>query len=681
MKADSVEKINHDEIHPHFGSGPVNQIISKGIKVVLAGNPNVGKSLFFNYLSGMYVDVSNFPGTTISITRGNYKNFEIYDTPGVYGISSFNDEESVARDIILNADIVLNIVNSVHLERDLFLTLQLIEMGKKVSVLLNFTDEIKKRKIKIDVQRLSELLGVDIFETSAVSKSGFDKLDLAIQNAHEGSQPKELHHILHETLNKVGTQAEALLILEGDESIAKKHEVECVPVEIREKLYIERRNLVNEIVSEIEFEDSKRGEFFNKLGKYSLHPVTGIPLLLVVLALVYLFIGDFVSQRVVNYTENTLGKNEFEYHLKTFVAKYTPTKIIVHNFDFNGKLKDEKVFNFKEGLDAEPLISKEFKNYSSNSNSSSDFYFYSSIVKLFFGEFGIITLTISYLVFLLLPLVMAFYLVMALLEDSGYLPRLATMLDRSFNKIGLNGRAVIPIMLGFGCVTMATITTRLLGTEREKTIATAILQFVIPCSAQLAVIAVLMSIAGLIPFIIYATAIFCTLIILSTILNKSVPGESSPLLIDLPAMRIPRIDNIIKKMFYRTYGFMKEASLWFFVGALAIGIMEITGLMNIWQEILSPLTTTWLKLPKEAATAFIMGMVRRDFGAAGLFHLSLSPMQITVAITTITLFVPCIASFIIMLKERGWKQGLLIWSGTWFFAFFIGGIIAQIFVH
>jgi ferrous iron transport protein B len=134
-------------------------------------------------------------------------------------------------------------------------------------------------------------------------------------------------------------------------------------------------------------------------------------------------------------------------------------------------------------------------------------------------------------------------------------------------------------------------------------------------------------------------------------------------------------------MFYRTYGFMKEASLWFFVGALAIGIMEITGLMNIWQEILSPLTTTWLKLPKEAATAFIMGMVRRDFGAAGLFHLSLSPMQITVAITTITLFVPCIASFIIMLKERGWKQGLLIWSCTWFFAFFIGGIIAQIFVH
>ena len=339
------------------------------------------------------------------------------------------------------------------------------------------------------------------------------------------------------------------------------------------------------------------------------------------------------------------------------------------------------VFDFKNGLDAEPVLSKEFKHYSSRSNSSSDFYFYDPFVKLFFGEFGIVTLTITYLVFLLLPLVTAFYFVMALLEDSGYLPRLATMLDRSFNKVGLNGRAVIPIMLGFGCVTMATITTRLLGTEREKTIATAILQFVIPCSAQLAVIAVLMSSAGLIPFLIYAAAIFCTLIVLSTILNKSVPGESSPLLIDLPAMRIPRLDNIVKKMFYRTYGFMKEASVWFFVGALGVGILEITGLMKVWQNLLSPLTTDWLKLPKEAATAFIMGMVRRDFGAAGLFHLSLAPMQITVAITTITLFVPCIASFIIMLKERGWRQGLLIWSGTWFFAFFVGGIIAQIFIH
>ncbi|MGE5679621.1 MAG: nucleoside recognition domain-containing protein, partial [Bacillota bacterium] len=409
------------------------------------------------------------------------------------------------------------------------------------------------------------------------------------------------------------------------------------------------------------------------------HPISGIPILAAVLVLVYFFIGDFVSQRIVNYTENTLGKGEFEYHLKSFVGKFTPVDITVEILDDNDKIINTKVFHFGNGLNAEPVKASEFKQTSAPHGTTTDFTFSNPVVKLFFGEFGIITMTITYLLFLLLPLVMAFYFVMALLEDTGYLPRLATMLDRSLNKIGLNGRAVIPILLGFGCVTMATITTRLLGTEREKTIVTAILQFVIPCSAQLAVIAVLMSGIGIFPLTVYVITILSVLLALSTLLNKFLPGESSPLLIDLPAMRVPRFENIIKKMFYRSYGFMKEASLWFFVGALAVGLMDITGLLNLWQDILAPFTTLWLKLPKEAANAFVMGMVRRDFGAAGLFDLKLSPMQITVALTTITLFVPCIASFVVMLKERGWKQGLVIWSGTWIFAFTIGGIVAQLF--
>ncbi len=677
MSKDSINLL-HDDKHHHFSDDKTST--NDKLKIVLAGNPNVGKSIFFNYLSGMYVDVSNFPGTTISITKGKYLGYELFDTPGIYGVSSFNEEEIVARDIILDADIILNVVNALHLERDLFLTLQLIEMGKKVTVLLNFSDELKKKKIKINVKRLSELLGVDVIETSAVNKSGFDNLNSAIKNAREGNQPEHLHHLLHKTLNVVGSQAEALMIHESDEFIAEKHGVKPGNADSREKIYIERRNRVNEIISEVESEDSKKGEFFNKLGTYSLHPITGLPILLFILVLVYFFIGDFISQRVVNYTENVLGKGEFEYHLKSFVGRYTPVYIRVDRIDENDVITDSKIFSFDDGLKSNRELAKEFKIYSAPHNSTTEFTFKNPWVKLFFGEFGIITMTITYLCFLLLPLVVGFYFVMALLEDSGYLPRLATLLDRTLSKIGLNGRAVIPILLGFGCVTMATITTRLLGTEREKTIATAILQFVIPCSAQLAVIAVLMSQAGLIPFIIYITTILITLISLSTILHKTLPGESSPLLIDLPAMRIPRLDNIIKKMFFRTYGFMKEASFWFFVGAVGIGIMDMTGILDVWQQILSPFTTLWLKLPKEAANAFVMGMIRRDFGAAGLFDMHLTPMQITVAITTITLFVPCIASFVVMLKERGIKQGLLIWAGTWIFAFTIGGILAQIFI-
>lgn len=672
--------IEHKEHHLHPEDVSTEGRPSSIQKIVLAGNPNVGKSLFFNYLSGTYVDVSNFPGTTVSVTKGFYKNSEVYDTPGVYGVSSFNDEEKVARDIILEADIVINVVNSLHLERDLFLTLQLIDMGKKMCVFLNFNDELKKRKIKIDAEKLSELIGIPVYETSAVKKFGFDKLDNAIAVSKVGIQPEGLHHILHETLNRVGSQAEALLITEGDEFVAAKHGVPCGSGDDREFIYIERRNRVNEIVSTVEREDSSKGLFFNALGKYSLNPLTGIPILLFMLTILYFFIGDFVSQRVVNFTEKTIGKRYFEYYLKSYVANYTPSEISVTMKDETDLAKKVRVYTFNENLKEESQKQQEFKHVSRDENALVDFKFPNPVVKLLFGEFGIVSMTITYLIFLLLPLVAAFYFAMALLEDSGYLPRLATMLDRMMNRIGLNGRAVIPIMLGFGCVTMAAITTRLLGSEKEKTIATAILMYVIPCSAQLAVIAVLLSGAGVLPLIIYVTVIFSTLVIISTTLNKFLPGQSTPLLIDLPIMRMPRLDNAFKKTFFRTYGFMKEASVWFFVGALAVGLLDITGMLTVFQNILAPVTTHWLKLPKEAATAFVMGVVRRDFGAAGLFGLNLTPMQITVALITITLFVPCIAAFIIMIKERGMKEGLIIWFSAWIFAFLIGGIVAQIII-
>jgi len=672
--------IEHKEHHLHLENVLLSGTGGGIQKIVLVGNPNVGKSLFFNYLSGTYVDVSNFPGTTVSITKGFYKNSEVYDTPGVYGVSSFNDEEKVARDIILEADIVINVINSLHLERDLFLTLQLIDMGKKISVFLNFSDELIKRKIKIDTEKLSELLGVPVYETSAVKKIGFEKLDEAIATAKVGIQPDGLHHVLHETLNRVGSQAEALLITEGDEFTAAKHGIPCGSGDDREFIYIERRNRVNEVVSSVEREDSPKGLFFNALGKYSLNPITGIPILLVMLTVLYFFIGDFVSQRVVNFTEKTIGKKYFEYYLKSYVANYTPSEIAVTLKDEADPANRIRIYTFKENLKKDSKKEQEFKHVSRDENAVVDFKFSNWMAKLLFGEFGIISMTITYLLFLLLPLVSAFYFAMALMEDSGYLPRLATMLDRMMNRIGLNGRAVIPILLGFGCVTMAAITTRLLGSEREKTIATAILMYVIPCSAQLAVIAVLLSGAGIAPLLIYVTVIFSTLVVISTTLNKFLPGQSTPLLIDLPIMRLPRLDNAFKKTFFRAYGFMKEASVWFFVGALAVGLLDIAGMLTVFQDILAPVTTHWLKLPKAAATAFVMGVVRRDFGAAGLFGLHLMPMQITVALITITLFVPCIAAFIIMIKERGVKEGLIIWFSAWVFAFLIGGIVAQIII-
>ena len=675
MKTDNVVNFENDKIDS-FSKTPVNLEIIQ--KVVLVGNPNVGKSCFFNFMSRMYVDVSNFPGTTVSITKSRFQGNDIYDTPGIYGVGSFNDEEKVARDIILSSDVILNVVNALNLDRDLFLTLQLIDMGKKVSVLLNFSDELKKRKIKIDTKKLSDLLGVEVYETAAVDKLGFDKLGDAINSVRVGKQELDLHFLLNQVMEKSVTQSDSLLILEGDEAIAQKNNVPCGTADERERIYISRRNRVNEIVDSVEYEDSKKGEIFNLLGRLSLNPLTGIPILIVMLVIMYFFIGDLVSQRVVNFTENKIGRDFFEYNIKAFTGNYTPVNIDVIIHDANNNEINKKTFRFPTGISTNPTLQKEFSELSKQKGAQSNFHFQSLFIKLLFGDYGIVTMTVTYLLFLLLPLVIGFYFVMAMLEDSGYLPRLATMLDRSFNKIGLNGKAVIPIMLGFGCITMANITTRMLGSEREKSIVTAILQFVIPCSAQLAVIAALLSGAGFGPMMLYVSVILTVLIVLSTVLNKMLPGESSPLLIDLPMIRFPRMSNVFKKTFFRSYGFMKEAGFWFFIGALAVGLMEISGMLNIWQDILAPFTTAWLKLPKEAANAFVMGMVRRDFGAAGLFHMDLSIMQKTVSIITITLFVPCIASFVVMLKERGWKEGMLIWFGTWIAAFLVGGIVAQI---
>jgi ferrous iron transport protein B len=269
---------------------------------------------------------------------------------------------------------------------------------------------------------------------------------------------------------------------------------------------------------------------------------------------------------------------------------------------------------------------------------------------------------------------------LSILEDSGYLPRLATLVDKVLSYVGLNGRAVIPIILGFGCVTMATITTRILGSKRERTIATTILQLAIPCSAQLGVIATLLAAAKPEITLIYVFIIFTFLTLIGTILNKFIKGESSPLIIDLPPMRLPKVINVAKKTYYRSFGFMKEAAPWFFFGALLISIMQITGALKVAISMMDPLVVHWLKLPSETAIAFVMGLVRRDFGAAGLYGLPLSSYQILVAIVTLTLFVPCVTSLIVMFKERGTKEGLIIWMGSLIFAFFIGGVVAQIFL-
>ncbi|MEK6569927.1 MAG: FeoB small GTPase domain-containing protein, partial [Bacteroidota bacterium] len=311
---------SHFEKHRHARLSFLENEIEKP-KIVLVGNPNVGKSLVFNHLSGLYVDVSNYPGTTVEIVKGSYRNYTVYDTPGIYGVSSLNDEERVARDIVLEADIIINIVDATHLERDLFLTQQLIDMGKKIIVVLNFMDEVKKHGIEINIDRLSHFLGVKVIPAVAIKKIGFDELQKAIAQASEGTQRQELHALLHSMLSMVGSQAEALLILEGDPYVAERHGVS--PGHYQERVYIERRNRVNYIVNQVLVDRSTGMRLSGLLGRMALRPLTGIPMIAVALYFIYLFVGKLVAQDVVGFTENQVGKGLWEPWVRSVVGSIT----------------------------------------------------------------------------------------------------------------------------------------------------------------------------------------------------------------------------------------------------------------------------------------------------------------------------------------------------------------------
>lgn len=616
-------------MHSHHGRKHHTHVENKDLRrVVLVGNPNAGKSVFFNALTGLYVDVSNFPGTTVEITQARIGDRLYIDTPGVYGISAFNDEERVTRDVAMTADIIINVVNAAHLERDLFLTLQCIDMGIPMVVAVNMLDEAEEHGLKIDLDLLSHLLGVPVVGTVAVDNKGFSELEQALKEPMVGIIGTYVEQGQTRLLDRLGTRAEALLYLEDDEEIAKRHGLE-VPGS-REKIYLARRARVNDIVHHVVKEDETKSGLAAALGRMMLKPLTGIPMLMATLYAMYYTIGVFIAQTVVGVTEETIMLGLYEPAVREFVARF-----------------------FTEGT---------------------------VINTLLVGEFGILTMTMTYVFGLLLPLVVGFYLLLSVLEDSGYLPRIAALLDRALTSIGLNGRAVIPMILGFGCVTMATITTRLLGTSRERLIAITLLAITIPCSAQLGVIVGLIAPLGWQHVVSYMVAVVATFVIIGVALNKLLPGKSSDLLIDLPPLRLPRASNVVKKTVNKSYMFLAEAAPLFAVGALIISVMEITGTLVALQNVFAPITVGWLKLPKEAATAFIMGIVRRDFGAAGLADMSLTAAQTVVSMVTITLFVPCIASVLVMFKERNWKEAAILWASAFAVAFLVGGIVAQVVV-
>lgn len=637
---------------------------TRTVNVALVGNPNVGKSVIFNYLTGVYADVSNYPGTTIEIAKSELSSNDealeniqvnIIDTPGVYGISSFNDEEKATRDYVLKADLVINVVSSISISRDFFLTKQLCDMGKPMIVLLNQSDEAKIHKVRINTELLSQELGVDIIETVATEGIGLDTLKTSLIETLKDKKPKpsfkagkisqEIDKFILPYIEKVLTREEALMIAEGDEYIAENNgiKLESNYKKTQEEIYkIRRREIENLTIEAVVHEQFSKRAF---LGRILLNPLIGsIAAMAVLYLFLYQFLGVFVAGTVVDILEVKVFNQIWEPFISGLINNVFP---VIHNNIENLALHNPRA----------------------------------AIGTFLAGDYGVLTLTITYLYGLLMPLVLGFYFGLSVLEDSGYLPRIAVLTDGVLSKLGMNGRAIIPLILGGGCVTMAVVTTRLLKTNKEKIITMALLGLTIPCSAQLGVIqGLLSSVGGVKPWFIWGFTLFIVFGITGLIMNKVIEGDCGNFISDIPPMRLPRLSNIMKKTLVRSKVFLDEATPAFFIAAAVVGFMQVTGSLEATIKVFEPVISNVLLLPKEVALSFILGMVRRDFGAFGLMSIPMSAAQLVTACVVLTLFVPCIATVAVMIKEKDFKTALAIWLSSWILALGLGAVLARILV-
>ncbi len=366
------------------------------------------------------------------------------------------------------------------------------------------------------------------------------------------------------------------------------------------------------------------------LATLTTHPVAGVPILVLVVYFgLYQFVGVFGAQILVDLLEVEL----FEGYINPWV--------------------NNVVERFLPWVWAQDLLAH---------------------------EYGVITLGVRYAVALILPIVATFSLLFSVIEDSGYLPRLAMLLDRVFKRIGLNGRAVIPMTLGFGCDTMATVVTRTLETKRERLIANFLLALAIPCSAQLGVIIGLLSpVPGALA--VWGIFLMGVFLLVGFLTAQILPGRRPNFYMELPPLRVPKLSNVLQKSYTRVHWYFKEVFPLFVLASIFIWLGNLTGLFGLVLEAIRPLVNA-IGLPDETARAFLFGFFRRDYGAAGLFDLQrsglLSPRQLVVAAATLTLFVPCVAQFAITIRERGWKTAVAMGSIIFPFAFLVGFLLNQL---
>jgi len=667
--------------------------------LLIVGNPNVGKSVFFNAFTGHYAVVSNYPGTTVELMQGKAQPgkaflralqkerqqqevvaeappplplpFEnVMDTPGMYSLCPLTQEERVSQHILLGETdgVLLHVIDAKNLHRALTLTLQLLELQKPMVLALNLYDEALAEGLEVHTEALSHSLGIPCVSTIATRGVGVGALCEALRVVQSAKPPtgfsmdygpeiEEALAALCPLLMPVcgpQSRAVALLLLQGDTVLLKRlqgllaggeGEGASSPVSSSPSASAALQNCLEEIRLRMDTKTAllriatKRYEvacalaeanirllpktqknFWETLSRLAVAPATGIPLLLLALYLgLYQFVGVFGAGVLVEFFE---GKLFGQWLLPPFEALLL------------------RLFPGEEGSWLYWL--REFLG----------------------GDYGLFSLGLKYALAVILPIVASFFFFFSLLEDSGYFPRLALLADKSFKRIGLNGRALIPLVLGVGCGTMATLVTRIQETKRERLITMVLLALAVPCSAQYGVISTLLLPEGgalgfPTAFLWWLGVVLFFFVLTGALLSRLLPGKPASFYMELPPMRLPMLKNVIQKTAARLRWYFWEVLPIFLLASALIWLGRLSGLFGFLLEAMAPVAKA-LGLPAQTAEVFLFGFFRRDFGAAGLYGMAqnLSPSQILIACVTLTLFLPCIAQFLMMKRERGWAMAL-----------------------
>lgn len=539
------------------------------MKILLMGNPNVGKSVIFSRLTGIEVISANYPGTTVEYTEGRMKLGEqmatLVDAPGVYSLDPTSRVEEVSRKIFSKgADVVVNVIDATNLERNLNLTLQILEWGVPTVVALNLWDAATRKGIEIDVAALEKELGVAVIPTVAVSGLGIRDLVEALAGA---KTPPPMHFD------------------SPDQRWAR----------------------IGEIAARTQKVMHRHPSLFDKLEDISIKPLTGIPIAL--LALYFSF------SLVIETGELVIGKVTDP----IFIAYSQFISSVVESHISSPLLREILIGNSPELL----------------------------------KSFGILTTGLYIPLGVVLPFLIPFYLVLGVLEDIGYLPRLSIILDAFMHRIGLHGAAILPCVLGMGCSVPAVLSVRILESPKQRYLAVTLMTMAIPCASQTAMIFGMLAPYGLRYILAVYLSLFITFAVTGFLLHRFIGGESPEIFLEIPPYRMPDLGSLLKKTFIRIREFLKEAVPYIALGMMVMNFFYLSGLMHLIGETMRPVVSGLLGLPSDAATALIIGFLRKDVGIGMFAPLDMTAAQLVVASVVLAMYFPCVATFMVMLKELG----------------------------